>query len=310
MIQNLRQYEITNSEKIKFEKALDKLEKDSDNNKQIHPLLLKAQKEALQSQLDEIQEEIEEYKKYYTNALLNPKETIGIFEENLSSLMQKIYYIEATVDHEEGREVMWTVDYGPSYRIDNVELTHEISRNGKTYPLGIEYDGQRARIKWHVQGNGVRRIAGLIVDYLGRGWIKANYTVTYSEYNEDKQKNNPSEDRPVPTGRTINMYGGNYVENMRDYIQGSNFTIVEKQNLTEAAEEIQQLLSQLSQTNPITDEAATEAIYQKIKSNPTLKARLQSALKAGGLEALKAIFNHPLFSIPAETIRGWLESAE
>ncbi|MCH4904217.1 hypothetical protein GSN00_07410 [Cylindrospermopsis raciborskii CHAB3438] len=39
-----------------------------------------------------------------------------------------------------------------------------------------------------------------------------------------------------------------------------------------------------------------------------LKNRLQSALEAGGLEVLKAIFDHPLFSIPAETIKGFLEA--
>ena len=88
----------------------------------------------------------------------------------------------------------------------------------------------------------------------------------------------------------------------------TNYTQEQKQNLAQAAAEIQQLLFQLSQNNPTTDEAVTEAIHQEIRRNPTLKARLQSALKAGGLEALKAIFNHPLFNIPAETVKGWLEA--
>jgi internalin A len=86
-----------------------------------------------------------------------------------------------------------------------------------------------------------------------------------------------------------------------------NYTPEQKKNLAEAAAEIQQLLNQLAQTNPTTD-TVTQAIYQEIKRNPTLKARLISALKAGGMEALKAIFNHPLFSIPAETVKGWLEA--
>jgi hypothetical protein len=87
-----------------------------------------------------------------------------------------------------------------------------------------------------------------------------------------------------------------------------NYTPEQKQNLAEAAAEIQQLLYQLAQTNPTSTEAFTEAIHQEVKRNPTLKVRLQGALKAGGLEALKAIFNHPLFSIPAETVKGWLEA--
>jgi vesicle coat complex subunit len=79
------------------------------------------------------------------------------------------------------------------------------------------------------------------------------------------------------------------------------------QNLADAAAEIQQLLNQLAQTNPTPTEAA-EAIKHEIKDNPTLKQRLRSALKAGGIEALKAIFNHPLVSVPIETIKGWIEA--
>ncbi|WP_414528821.1 pentapeptide repeat-containing protein [Nodularia chucula] len=81
----------------------------------------------------------------------------------------------------------------------------------------------------------------------------------------------------------------------------------QNQNLDTTKEEIQQILNQLAQTNPSTD-AATEVIHQKIKADPTFKARLLAALKAGGLETLKAIFNHPAFSIPVETIKGYLEA--
>ncbi|MGM3305158.1 leucine-rich repeat domain-containing protein [Anabaena sp. WFMT] len=89
----------------------------------------------------------------------------------------------------------------------------------------------------------------------------------------------------------------------------TNYTPEQKQNLAEAAAEIQQLFHQLSKNNQTsTNEGITNAIYQEIKRNPTLKSRLISALKAGGLEALKAIFNHPVFSIPAETIKGFLEA--
>ncbi|MEH2257708.1 hypothetical protein [Nostoc sp.] len=64
----------------------------------------------------------------------------------------------------------------------------------------------------------------------------------------------------------------------------------------------------LAQNNLTKTEAFTEGVKQEIKHNPTLKARLQAAIKAGKVEALKAIFNHPLFSISAETIKGWLEA--
>ena len=81
----------------------------------------------------------------------------------------------------------------------------------------------------------------------------------------------------------------------------------ERQSLAQAAVEIQQLLYQLSQKNITSMEVVTR-IHQEIKCNPTLEARLESTLKAGGLEALSAIFNHPLFSIPAETVKGWLKA--
>ena len=86
-----------------------------------------------------------------------------------------------------------------------------------------------------------------------------------------------------------------------------NYAAETKQNLAEAAKEIQDLLYQLSLTNPSSTDVVA-AVHQEIRRNPTLKARLISALKAGGLEALKSIFDHPLFSIPAETVKGWLEA--
>jgi uncharacterized protein YjbI with pentapeptide repeats len=87
----------------------------------------------------------------------------------------------------------------------------------------------------------------------------------------------------------------------------NNFTPEQKQNLAQAAAEIQQLLNQLAQTNPTTEEV-TKTVHQEIKRNPTFRARLLSAAEAGILEALKTAVNNPLFSIPAETIKGWLEA--
>jgi hypothetical protein len=86
------------------------------------------------------------------------------------------------------------------------------------------------------------------------------------------------------------------------------FQSEQKQTLAQAAAEIQQLLSHLSETEYISEVDFVNAVHQEIKKNPTLKARLVNALKSGGLEALKAIFNHPVFSIPAETVKGWLEA--
>jgi uncharacterized protein YjbI with pentapeptide repeats len=81
-----------------------------------------------------------------------------------------------------------------------------------------------------------------------------------------------------------------------------------EENLAKAQGEVQNLLYQLIKNNQKTNQQAEKAIHDEIKNNSTLKNRLQSALEAGGLEVLKAIFDHPLFSIPAETIKGFLEA--
>ena len=91
---------------------------------------------------------------------------------------------------------------------------------------------------------------------------------------------------------------------------------ISQQELAKAASEIQELLEQLGQNNPTIvesqeQEIVVEAIEQEINKNPTIKARLLSALKAGGAEALnqalEAVFNNPLVSIPVETIKGFIE---
>jgi hypothetical protein len=48
------------------------------------------------------------------------------------------------------------------------------------------------------------------------------------------------------------------------------------------------------------------AIQSEFESNPTFRIRLQSALKAAGIETAKVVFS-PL-GIGIEAIRGWLEA--
>ncbi|MBH8567215.1 hypothetical protein I8748_34560 [Nostoc sp. CENA67] len=74
--------------------------------------------------------------------------------------------------------------------------------------------------------------------------------------------------------------------------------------------EIQPFVEQLAESAITRNEAvATEAIKEEIKANLTLKQRLLRALKAGGIETLKAIFNHPVVSISVETIKGFIEAS-
>ncbi len=89
----------------------------------------------------------------------------------------------------------------------------------------------------------------------------------------------------------------------------TNYNPQQKQNLAEAAAEIQQLLNQLGQSYPTSTPlekqiAVTEALKQ-INSNSTLKARVLGALKAGEAEALKELVDHPLVNILLATLEGW-----
>jgi 2C-methyl-D-erythritol 2,4-cyclodiphosphate synthase len=112
-------------------------------------------------------------------------------------------------------------------------------------------------------------------------------------------------------GNFADKVEGNQIANQNINISG------QQQNIAEAAKEIQDLLAQLQQTNPTITEAQKQAaivknVQQQIKQNPTLRDRLWSAFKSGGIEALKqaldAIYKNPLVSISVETVKGFLEA--
>lgn len=112
----------------------------------------------------------------------------------------------------------------------------------------------------------------------------------------------------------INTEGGN--------IHGNNFdgqgNIVhnttyyysqQKQDLAQAAAEIQQLLNQLEQSYPSTTTSeqmvvAAEAI-KRIENNPSLKKRAINAAKEGGLAALEKAIDNPAGAFVVGAIKGW-----
>ena len=102
------------------------------------------------------------------------------------------------------------------------------------------------------------------------------------------------------------MSGGEIKDNVR--VAGI-INEAEQKNLANAAQEIQQLLEQLSQTYPTNTSkekmiVVGEAVEQ-IEHNPRLKTQVVNALKAGGIEAFKEAINHPLVNIFLATIEGW-----
>lgn len=62
MIKNEYQFHITKTQRDKFAQALDQLFTEENHQSNIHPLLIKAQKDALTSQLIELNKQIKEYK--------------------------------------------------------------------------------------------------------------------------------------------------------------------------------------------------------------------------------------------------------
>lgn len=99
----------------------------------------------------------------------------------------------------------------------------------------------------------------------------------------------------------------------RDYTGDVIHNNAVRQNLAEAAAEIQQLLKQLEQSYPtetLTEKAivAEEAI-KRIEANTTLKERMLGALKSVGVETFKEAVDHPLVNILMAGIEGWQEGS-
>ncbi|MBE8990205.1 pentapeptide repeat-containing protein [Nostoc sp. LEGE 12450] len=92
----------------------------------------------------------------------------------------------------------------------------------------------------------------------------------------------------------------------------TNYNPEQKQNLAQAAAEIQQLLNQLSQSYPTATTSEKMTVVAKavdeIENNPTLKVRVIAALKAGGTEAFKELIDHPLVNILLASIDGWQDA--
>ena len=61
MISNERQYRITKAASERFKQALTDFGNDAGNQEGVHPRLVQAQREALQSQLDDLLHELAEY---------------------------------------------------------------------------------------------------------------------------------------------------------------------------------------------------------------------------------------------------------
>lgn len=118
----------------------------------------------------------------------------------------------------------------------------------------------------------------------------------------------------IGTGIGVSPVSGTVTGNVSSEVKDSfnTYTQEQKQNLAEAAAEIQQLLIQLEKSYP-TDTTtgkmtvATEAI-KRIENDPKLVKRILSALKAGGTQALAQFLNHPAASFVIGALEDWQKS--
>ncbi|MFQ3617302.1 MAG: hypothetical protein SNJ57_09545 [Cyanobacteriota bacterium] len=93
---------------------------------------------------------------------------------------------------------------------------------------------------------------------------------------------------------------------------GIQHNYAQEQDLAEAAAKIQALLAQLSQTYANESDRQVEAVKREAQRNGTFKARLLSAAKAGGVEAVKQlldyVFKNPVATVVAESVKAFVEA--
>ncbi|NEQ11776.1 MAG: hypothetical protein F6K37_39700, partial [Moorea sp. SIO4E2] len=110
---------------------------------------------------------------------------------------------------------------------------------------------------------------------------------------EDSNKSTPNDLKQIKISGGLVNANNVYANQIGAEI--NNYAPEQKQNLANAAAEIQKLLQQLDQSYPNAtaiekQSALAVTLQQEIKQNPTFKARLSNALKEGGIEALKVLF--------------------
>ncbi len=121
------------------------------------------------------------------------------------------------------------------------------------------------------------------------------------------------ENKSIKIGENISspIVTGHVKGNVSSEIKNSfnTYTQEQKQNLAEAASEIQKLLEQLEKSYPTETTTgkmtlATETI-KCIENNPTLSKRIFSALKTGGVKAFEQFISHPAASFVIGALEDW-----
>ncbi|MGL4497950.1 MAG: CHAT domain-containing protein [Planktothrix sp.] len=144
--------------------------------------------------------------------------------------------------------------------------------------------------------------------------------VEWAELTQAKQsdsRSSKSGGQKMTGGRNISIGKGDYretsIHDQGSYVEGNYYNnVAEKSSLTEAANEIQKLLDQLSKNNSTATmtgkmKIAGEVI-EKIENNPALMQCVIGALKAGGVSPFEQVLNHPAASFVIGALEEWQNS--
>ena len=86
MITNEKQYRITRKKVLGFAHAIEEFDVKSDNRADVHPRLVQAEREAIESQLEDLREELEEYEQLKSAEV--SVISVGSFEELADGLIK------------------------------------------------------------------------------------------------------------------------------------------------------------------------------------------------------------------------------
>ena len=118
------------------------------------------------------------------------------------------------------------------------------------------------------------------------------------------QSFNPMSETPKYDLRGANI--ANFADTVRGDQKAVQHNYATPQNLAEAAQEIQQLISQLTQTYPTNTEIEKQTFVAQVDAEIKKNSRLRSILIPGGIELIKVLC--PPLGIPVEMGKKWLET--
>jgi hypothetical protein len=164
-----------------------------------------------------------------------------------------------------------------------------------------------------------------IVDKFNRDIINPHFVTHINSYltsmiSDREQKAERDSSRTIHTRNYYEQSGSLGIGNMSggEIKEGAKVAGVineaAKQDLAQAAAEIQQILEQLSQTYPtktlVQKAVVAEEAIKQIENNPNLKERVVSAIKAMGVQALMEVIDHPVANVLREGIEAFREPTD